>query len=67
MSALRKEQPITDAVKLAEVRKEVEYRWFVYPKRVAAGKMKQAEMDRRIAVMRAVMADYEAKVEGRLL
>ena len=38
MSAQRKEQPITDAVKLAEVRKEVEYRWFVYPKRVAAGK-----------------------------
>jgi hypothetical protein len=67
MSARRKEWHVTDAEKLAEVKKEIEYRWFVYPKRVAAGKMKQAEMDKRLAVMRAIKDDYEIKVEGRLL
>ena len=67
MSVLTQEKPITDEEKLREVKREIEYRWFVYPKRVAAGKMKQAEMDRKLAVMLAIRDDIERRINGRML
>jgi hypothetical protein len=46
------------------IRRELAIREVVYPKRIAAGKMKQAEADREIAAMRAVLATlYAASIE----
>lgn len=59
-------KPITDAMKLDEVRKEIAFRWRVYTRRVADGKMTKADMDRRLEIMTAIRSDYEARVEGRL-
>jgi hypothetical protein len=49
--------PIRD--KLACVQRELALRRAVYGKRVLQGKMKQAEADREIAVMEAIVRDYE--------
>jgi hypothetical protein len=37
------------------VRRELSYRRFVYPKRIAAGKMPPADAEREIACMEAVL------------
>lgn len=55
--------PITTVEKFKAVKREVGYRAFVYPKRVADGKMKQAAADREIAIMTAIQADYGRLVE----
>ena len=46
--------------KLAEVAREVAMREGVYPRQIEAGKMTRQTADRRIAVMRAIEADYTA-------
>lgn len=51
---------ITTADKLAEVRKELGYRRGVYARLVTEGRMTQGEAERRIAVMEAIQANYEA-------
>jgi hypothetical protein len=51
---------------------EVRWRLYVYPKRVAAGKMQQKSADRNVALMKAIAEDYrkleaEEEAKGRLL
>lgn len=45
------------------IERELAYRRAYYPKRVAAGKMKQELANHEIAIMEAIAADY-ARVEG---
>lgn len=44
--------------KIEELEREIKYRWSVYGRMVANGKMRQEVMDRRILVMRAILEDY---------
>lgn len=58
--------------KADEARREVAYRQYVYPKRIAEGKMKKADAERRIAIMQEIFDDYAVQAEaeeaaGRLL
>lgn len=39
--------------------RELSYRKYVYPQRVAVGKMSQTQADREIAVMEAIANDYK--------
>lgn len=39
----------------------------VYPKWIAAGRMKQVDADRRIAIMTAIAVDYERRAQPELL
>lgn len=58
--------PITDQV--ACVKRELAKRRHVYPRLVAAGKMQQADADREISRMQAVLATIEdAAAKERLL
>ena len=50
---------ITRAMKHACIKREIGPRNWVYPRRVAEGRMTQANADREIAVMQAILADYE--------
>lgn len=50
---------LTIEEQIRSVKREVALRITVYPKRVAAGKMKQEQADREIATMRAVLATLE--------
>jgi hypothetical protein len=50
---------ITIFDKLTCVVREVGYRKWVYPRRVAAGKMTQSQADREIAVMECIAEDYK--------
>lgn len=45
--------------KIKALKREVAMRRAVYAGRVAQGRMKQADADREIAVMAAILADYE--------
>ncbi len=45
---------------IGEVERELRMRQQVYPRRVAERKMRQAEADRQIAVMRAVLDRLKA-------
>jgi hypothetical protein len=50
------------------IERELNYRRFVYPGRVAAGKMTQKLADLQIAIFEAIKADYaEAEKGERLL
>ena len=53
----------TATQKLAAITREIGYRKFVYPKRVATRQMKQDKMDHEIAVMEAIAADYAKPAE----
>lgn len=50
-------------------RRELDFRKRVYARRVAEGKMKQADADHEIEVMAAILSDYEKaarlEMEGR--
>lgn len=50
---------ITTAHKVAALRREIALRRAVFPGRVRLGKMTQIEADREIAVMEAILADYQ--------
>jgi hypothetical protein len=51
----------TDADKLKALMRECALRAAVYPGRVAAKKMKQADADRELAIMRQIAEDYREK------
>jgi len=58
--------------KWKEAAREVSYRQFVYSKRIAEGKMEQADADRKIAKMQEIADDYAKlaeydEMEDRLL
>jgi len=53
--------------KAKEARREVTYRQFVYSRRLAAGKMTEADAKRKIAIMEEIAADYEKLAEGERL
>lgn len=57
------DQRFTAKDKAAAARKESGFRRYVYPRRVADGKMKQADADRQIAIMDEMAADYERQAE----
>lgn len=46
--------------KIKALRRELTMRYRVYPRRVEAGKMTQAEADHEIAVAEAILHDYES-------
>lgn len=52
----------TYAEKLAEAKREVALRRNVYPGFVARKKMRQSEADRHLALMEAIVADYEKAI-----
>ena len=58
--------PITPADKRACLERELRMRRRVYPRFVQTGKLTQAEADREIAVMEAILADYP-DAQGALL
>jgi hypothetical protein len=49
---------ITRDMKIAALKRELHMRGRVYPHRVAEGRMTQADADREIGVMQAILADY---------
>jgi hypothetical protein len=49
--------------KMRAAQREAGYRRFVYPKRVAAGKMRQHQADEEIAIMDEIAADYGRAAE----
>jgi hypothetical protein len=51
---------ITTADKIACLRREIALRRAAYPRWVAQGKLTQANADREIAAMEAILADYTA-------
>ncbi len=53
---------ISDREKLACARRELAMRRRVYPRWVEAGRMTREEAEREIAVMDAIVADYELRV-----
>jgi hypothetical protein len=58
---------ITATDKQKEAEREVAMRRNVYPKWIAAGRMKQDEADRRVAVMEQIAADYREQAERERL
>lgn len=57
----------TDEQKRDAVVREIKLREWVYPARVAENKMTQKKADHELGVMRAILADYEAKVAATRL
>lgn len=45
---------------IAEVKREISYRQYVYPKWVASSRMKATDADRRLRAMEAVLASLQA-------
>lgn len=58
MADLWSSDKITFSDKEACARRELKFRRQVYPRRVEQGKMKQADADREIEVMEAIVEDY---------
>jgi hypothetical protein len=52
----------TPTDKLKVVQREVDFRRYVYPRRVADGKMRQAEADYQLAVMEAILEDCRKRL-----
>ena len=50
--------------KLAEIRRELGQRHFVYPKLIGAGKLTQQTADRQVAIMSQIRDDYLKIVEA---
>jgi hypothetical protein len=47
--------------------REIGFRRTVYPRRVQAGKMTQAQADKQLAIFEAIAADYAELAEGERL
>lgn len=58
---------VTDHDKLKSAIRELKLRKRVYPRFVSAGRMTGEEMRHEIAVMEAIVADYQQKVQPSLL
>lgn len=57
---------VTHEEKRACLEREIKMRRRVYPRWVQSGKMTQAQSDREIAVMEAILADYPPR-QGSML
>lgn len=57
----------TTAEKVQELRRELTLRRRVYPRRVEDGKLPQKTAARNIALIEALIADYEEKAVGERL
>ena len=55
----------SDIEKAEEIRREIKMRKRVFPRWVADGRMKQADADRRIAILEEIAGEYESV--GQLL
>jgi hypothetical protein len=55
---------ISTADKLKELKRERAMRHRVYPRLIGNGKMTQAEADKSVAILNAVIDDYEAKAKA---
>lgn len=53
---------VTLEEKIKEIKKELSYREYVFPRLVNHGTMLQGDSDRRMVVLRAVLGDYLAMV-----
>jgi hypothetical protein len=58
---------MTEADKLQCVERELRYRKQVYPRWVAAGKMKAEQAEWQIKVMESIVLDYRKIVNGERL
>ncbi len=58
---------ISDQDKLDCLKRELKMRERVYPRWVSTGKMTQALADKETRTMRALVAEFEARVEGTRL
>lgn len=56
-------QPITNAEKLAELKRERGQRLHVYPRLIEAGKLTREKADRQLALINSIIEDYEARAE----
>jgi hypothetical protein len=54
----------TDAEKLACARRELAFRRRVYPRFVSEGRMTAVEAEREIAMMAAIVGDYQAVADA---
>ena len=61
------ETRISLSEQIACVRREVRLRERVYPRRIAEGRMRQAEADRELVRMRAVLQTLEEAERGQRL
>lgn len=57
----------SDKDKMDCAARELRQRLRVYPRLVDAGKMTQSLADRQIALMEAIVRDYEARVKAGML
>jgi hypothetical protein len=64
MADLFADQPVPTEEKVAHLRREIAMRRHVYPGLVASRRMTQDKADRGIAVMEAILADYEKTAGG---
>lgn len=53
--------PLT--IKIGELRRELRTREKVYPRWVAEGRLPKDLADQRIGILKAILADYEQKVD----
>lgn len=56
----------TDAEKLAEVKREIRMRHSVYPKLIKGKKLTEADAARQIAILEAVVKDYDGEPPPKL-
>lgn len=66
------QEEITTYEKAQEIKREIKMRKRVYPFQVLQGKMKQEVADKHIAIMEAILKDYQTILEkedpqGKLL
>ena len=56
---------VTTELKVRALKREIAMRKAVYPARVRRGDMRPSEAEREIAVMEAILADYEPRAPQR--
>jgi hypothetical protein len=59
--------PISNAEKLACAKRELQMRENVYPRWIAQNKIKEATARHQLAVMRAIVEDYQQAVDAERL
>lgn len=67
MNAPTQRRPFSATEKLAAVTRELKFRRFVYPGRVASGKMTKELAAFQLAVFEAIEADYQKLAAGERL
>ncbi len=56
---------VTTELKVRALKREIAMRRAVYPARIRRGEMRPSEAEREIAVMEAILADYEPREQQR--